>query len=60
MIDYRVLADSERPLALVIEHDGARSATSLLAWMALASTASTVLLLVNRGGLTQYVAIQGK
>ena len=47
VIDYRVLADSERPLALVIEHDGARSATSLLAWMALASTASTVLLLVS-------------
>lgn len=47
VVDVDALAASERPLALVMEHDLGERAGDVVAWIALASTANTTLLVLT-------------
>lgn len=47
VVDVDALAASERPLALVMEHDLGGRAGNVVAWIALASTANTTLLVLT-------------
>jgi APA family basic amino acid/polyamine antiporter len=47
IVDVEALAASERPLALVMEHDLGARAGDVVAWIALASTANTPLLFLT-------------
>ncbi len=54
VIDWHTLATSDRPLALVIGHDGGGTASDVVTWLALASTTSTVLLLLTASARLVY------
>jgi APA family basic amino acid/polyamine antiporter len=47
VVDVEALAASERPLSLVMEHDLGARAGDVVAWIALASTANTTLLVLT-------------
>ena len=57
-VDWRDLAAAERPLALVLGADGP-FVISLLVWLALASTTSTVLLLMTAASRLLYGMARG-
>jgi len=46
-VDWRLLASSERPLALVLHSQGGAGASTVVVWIALASTLNTTLLLLT-------------
>ncbi len=46
-IDWRVLAASDRPLAVVLGHEGNTRSADVVAWIALASTTNTTLLVLT-------------
>lgn len=47
VVEWHVLAEAERPLALVIGHQWGDRGSDIIAWLALSSTTSTVLLLLT-------------
>lgn len=47
VIDWRDIANAERPLALVISHDWGGRAGDIVSWIALASTTNTTLLVLT-------------
>lgn len=60
VIPWEVLAASDRPLALVIERAAGGRASDVVAWLALASTTSTTLLLLTASARIIYaMARQG-
>lgn len=58
-VDWRELAAAERPLALVLGGDDKPVVSGLLAWLALASTTSTVLLLITAASRLLYAMASG-
>ncbi len=54
VIDADVLAASDRPLALVIEHDWGGRASDVVAFIALASTTNTTLLVITAASRLLY------
>ena len=59
VVDWRLLASSERPLALVLGSDGDTGVVDVIAWLALASTTSTVLLLITAASRLLYSMARG-
>lgn len=54
VIDWHDLAVSERPLALVLSHATGAYASEIIAWIALASTTNTTLLLLTAASRLLY------
>ena len=54
VIDWRDIASSERPLALVISHDWGNRAGDIVSWIALASTTNTTLLVLTAASRLIY------
>ena len=54
VIDWHVLAESERPLALVIGDQWGERGADIISWLALTSTTSTVLLLLTASARLMY------
>lgn len=54
VIDWEVLADSDRPLALVLGHEGGTRSADIVAWIALASTTNTSLLVLTAASRLTY------
>ncbi len=53
-IDWHELAASERPLGLVLDHQWGGRASTIIAWLVLASTTSTTLLLLTASARLIY------
>lgn len=54
VVDWPSLAASDRPLALVMEHDWGTRASDLISWIALASTTNTTLLVLTAASRLLY------
>jgi APA family basic amino acid/polyamine antiporter len=54
VIDWRELAASERPLALVMAHDWGERSADIVSWIALASTTNTTLLVLTAASRLIY------
>lgn len=54
VIDWHVLGESDRPLAMVLGHDGSTRASDIVAWIALASTTNTTLLVLTAASRLMY------
>ncbi len=54
VVDWRDLAASDRPLALVMSHDWGSRAGAIVSWIALASTMNTTLLLLTAASRLLY------
>lgn len=54
VIDWRDIAASDRPLALVMSHDWGSRAGAIVSWIALASTMNTTLLLLTAASRLLY------
>lgn len=54
VVDWQLVATSDRPLALVIEHDWGSRASDIVSWIALASTTNTTLLVLTAASRLMY------